>query len=110
MKKQTKGILAFGFLGGLMLTSGVLIAIPGYDEQVDYAAMNDPAVTITGTPADNYPDEQRTQFCSSDKIAKSTLPAHIPANEHNLYSIRICKQHDFDVVQCVPEQDSDPSQ
>ena len=72
MKKQTKGILAFGFLGGLMLTSGVLIAIPGYDEQVDYAAMNDPAVTITGTPADNYPDEQRTQFCSSDKIAKST--------------------------------------
>ena len=52
--------------------SGVLIAIPGYDEQVDYAAMNDPAVTITGTPADNYPDEQRTQFCSSDKIAKST--------------------------------------
>ena len=26
MKKQTKGILAFGFLGGLMLTSGVLIA------------------------------------------------------------------------------------
>ena len=55
-----------------MLTSGVLIAIPGYDEQVDYAAMNDPALTITGTPADNYPDEQRNQFCSSDKIAKST--------------------------------------
>ena len=64
MKKQTKGILAFGFLGGLMLTSGVLIAIPGYDEQVDYAAMNDPTITITGTPADNYPDEERPQFCS----------------------------------------------
>ena len=55
-----------------MLTSGVLIAIPGYDEEVDYAAMNDPEVTITGTPADNYPDIERSQFCSSDKIAKST--------------------------------------
>ena len=55
-----------------MLTSGVLIAIPGYDEEVDYAAMNDPEVTITGTPADNYPDVERSQFCSSDKIAKST--------------------------------------
>jgi len=48
VKKQTKGILAFAFLGGLMLTSGVLIAIPGFDEEVDYAAMNDPEVTITG--------------------------------------------------------------
>ena len=54
MKKQTKGILAFAFLGGLMLTSGVLIAIPGFDEDVDYAAMNDPEVTITGTPADIF--------------------------------------------------------
>ena len=71
MKKQTKGILAFAFLGGLMLTSGVLIAIPGFDEDVDYAAMNDPAVTITGTPADNFPDNQRTTFCSSGGDAKS---------------------------------------
>ena len=68
MKKQTKGILAFAFLGGIMLTSGVLIAIPGYDEDVDYAAMNDPEVTITGTPADNYPDVERSQFCSSIKL------------------------------------------
>ena len=72
MKKQTKGILAFAFLGGLMLTSGVLIAIPGFDEEVDYAAMNDPEVTITGTPADNFPDDQRTTFCSSGGDAKST--------------------------------------
>jgi virginiamycin B lyase len=72
VKKQTKGILAFAFLGGLMLTSGVLIAIPGFDEEVDYAAMNDPEVTITGTPADNFPDDQRTTFCSSGGDAKST--------------------------------------
>ena len=55
-----------------MLTSGVLIAIPGFDEDVDYAAMNDPEVTITGTPADNFPDNQRTTFCSSGGDAKST--------------------------------------
>ncbi|HJM00630.1 MAG TPA: lyase [Nitrosopumilus sp.] len=72
MKKQTKGILAFVFLGGIMLTSGVLVALTGYDPEVDYAAMDDPEVTITGTPADNYPDAQRTQFCSSGSDAKST--------------------------------------
>ena len=72
MKKQVKGYLAFAFLGGIMLTSGVLIAIPGFDEEVDYAAMNNPEVTITGTPADNFPDDQRTTFCSSGGDAKST--------------------------------------
>ena len=72
MKKQTKGILAFIFLGGIMLTSGVLIAMTGYDPDVDYAAMSDPEITITGTPADNFPDDQRTTFCSSGGDAKST--------------------------------------
>ena len=72
MKKQTKGILAFAFLGGLMLTSGVLIAIPGFDEDVDYAAMNDPEITITGTPADTFPDDMRPIYCSSGNNAQST--------------------------------------
>lgn len=60
MKKKTKGYLAFAFLGGIMITSGVVIAIPGL-------APEDPdeAMTITGTPADNFPDVQRSQFCSS---------------------------------------------
>jgi virginiamycin B lyase len=64
--------LAFAFLGGIMLTSGVLIAMTGYDPDVDYAAMNDPEITMTGTPADNFPDDQRTTFCSSGGDAKST--------------------------------------
>ena len=55
-----------------MLTSGVLVAMTGYDPDVDYAAVDDPEVTITGTPSDNFPDEQRTTFCSSDGDAKST--------------------------------------
>ena len=72
MKKQVKGYLAFAFLGGIMLTSGVLIAVTGYDPDVDYAAMNDPEITLTGTPADNFPDNQRTTFCNSGGDAKST--------------------------------------
>ena len=54
MKKQTKGILAFAFLGGIMVTSGVTIAIPGLAPEED-----GPEMTITGTPADNFPDEDR---------------------------------------------------
>ncbi len=65
MKKQTKGIFAFVFLGGIMVTSGVVIAFPGMDPGIN------PDITITGTPADNFPDEQRAQFCGSSN-AKST--------------------------------------
>lgn len=66
MKKRTKAILAFAFLGGIMVTSGVTIAIPGI-------VPPDPSmeVTITGTPEDNFPDVQRPQFCGKGE-AKST--------------------------------------
>ena len=76
MKKQVKGYLAFAFLGGIMLTSGVLVAMTGYDPDVDYAAVDDPEVTLTGTPSDNFPDDQRTTFCSSGGDAKSTDYVH----------------------------------
>ncbi|AJM92115.1 virginiamycin B lyase family protein [Nitrosopumilus piranensis] len=66
MKKRTKGILAFAFLGGIMVTSGVTIAIPGLDP-----GENTPEITITGTPADNFPDADRPRFCGSGN-AKST--------------------------------------
>ena len=58
--------MAFLFLGGIMLTSGVVIGFSGFDPGTDK-----PEVTITGTPADNFPDEQRAQFCGSGN-AKST--------------------------------------
>ena len=42
-----------------MVTSGVTIAVPGLtpNDELD--------TTVTGTPADNFPDEQRAQFCGS---------------------------------------------
>jgi virginiamycin B lyase len=66
VKKQTKGIFAFLFLGGIMVTSGVVIAFPGVDPGIN------PEITLTGTPSDNFPDEQRAQFCGSSD-AKSTI-------------------------------------
>ena len=68
MKKQTKGIIAFAFLGGIMLTSGVMIGIPGI-------APDDPGepFTVTGTPADNFPDSQRAQFCGTGDAKSNTF-------------------------------------
>ncbi len=57
----------FAFLGGIMLSSGVVIAIPN----IAPSDMGDDTVTLTGTPADNFPDDQRPQFCSSGGSALS---------------------------------------
>jgi len=58
-----------------MMSSGVVIGIPGIlpDEE-------GPIFTITGTPADIFPDEQRAQFCgtgnakSNDYITEYKIP------------------------------------
>lgn len=59
MKKKTKGILAFAFLGGIMITSSVVVIMPGLVPEE--SATGD--LTVTGTPEDNYPDEERPRFC-----------------------------------------------
>lgn len=63
MKKM--GLVVAIFFGAILLTSTVVIALPGL------MAPFDPDVTITGTPADNYVDAQRPQFCGTGE-AKST--------------------------------------
>ena len=72
MKKKTKGILAFAFLGGIMVTSGVTIAIPGIIPEEESEQM-----TITGTPADNYPDVDRPQFCGSNNPQVNSVCSRI---------------------------------
>jgi virginiamycin B lyase len=61
-----KGLLVVFFFGGIMLTSGFGLSsmIAPADDNSD--------VTLTGTPSDNFPDDQRTTFCSSGSDAKST--------------------------------------
>jgi len=58
-----------------MMTSGVVIGIPGI-----LPTEEGPEFTITGTPADIFPDEQRAQFCgtgnakSNDYITEYKIP------------------------------------
>ncbi len=62
-----KGLLVVLFFGGIMVTSGFglqSMMLPSPDDE-------NSEITITGTPADNFPDAQRAQFCGSS-IAKST--------------------------------------
>ena len=66
-----KGLAVAAFFGFILLTSTVLIALPGLMEPID----PDSETTMTGTPADNYPDAQRAEFCGSS-IAKSTTFLH----------------------------------
>jgi len=49
-----------------MLTSGVVIGIPGILPE-----NSESVFTPTGTPMDNFPDVQRVQFCGSEDFAKS---------------------------------------
>jgi virginiamycin B lyase len=66
MKKQTKGIFFTVLFGGGLLFWATAATLPGIIPE-DSESIN----TITGTPMDNYPDVQRTQFCSSGDSAKS---------------------------------------
>jgi len=65
VKQKTKGILAVAFLGGILLTSTVLFALPPPDPTMteQEAAMEEQGITITNTPMDNFPDDQRATFC-----------------------------------------------
>ena len=63
MKK--KGLLVAVFFGTILLTSTVAISLPNLMGPIDTEN------TTTGTPADNFPDVQRAQFCGSGE-AKST--------------------------------------
>lgn len=65
MKKM--GLVVAIFFGVILLTSTVVIALPGLMEPLT----DTPGLTPTGTPADNYLDIQRPQFCGTGN-AKST--------------------------------------
>jgi virginiamycin B lyase len=62
-----KGLLVAVFFGTILLTSTVAISLPNLMNPID----PDSETTLTGTPADNFPDVQRAQFCGSGD-AKST--------------------------------------
>ena len=64
MKTRQKGIIFFAVVAGIMLASGITIAIPGKE-----AEDNDLEVFVAG---DGYTDDERPQFCGTNDKAKST--------------------------------------
>lgn len=72
MKQKTKGILAFAFLGGILLTSTVMFALPPPDPTMteEEVAMEEYELTKTGTLMDNFSEEERSTFCGT-KSAQS---------------------------------------
>ncbi len=66
MKK--KGLLVAVFFGTILLTSTVVISLPNLMAPFD----PDSETTMTGTPADNFPDAQRPQFCGSGNAKTTT--------------------------------------
>jgi virginiamycin B lyase len=61
-----KGLLVVLFFGGIMVSSGF-----GLQSMMTPPEEGASELTVTGTPADNFPDKQRAQFCGSSD-AKST--------------------------------------
>ena len=62
MRVNKKGIFVVVFFGGILLTSTVLFALPPPAPTM-LEGENEIGVTKTGTPMDNYPDDQRATFC-----------------------------------------------
>ena len=61
-----KGIFVVIFFGAILLTSTIVISIPGLG-----GVNESEIISKTGTPMDNFPDEQRDTFCGTGE-AKST--------------------------------------
>jgi len=75
VKSRTKGIIFFAFVGGIMLTSGITIAIPSvFFEDTDTVESIDDAVGDTIASLDigsGYSDDEKLQHCSTNDKAKS---------------------------------------
>jgi len=67
VKKQTKGTIAIIVFGGALLFWAAAASVPSIIPPEPGME-----VTKTGTPADNFPDAQRAQFCSSGDAKSNT--------------------------------------
>lgn len=68
MKKKTQGLIVAAFFAIILITSTLSIAL---NNNTKRQSTPEEQVTMTGTPADNFPDLERPKFCSSGD-AKST--------------------------------------
>ena len=71
-----KAIFVVVFFGGILLTSTIMFALPPPDptmsqEELEFGNTMD-GFTKTGTPMDNFPDEQRATFCGVEDAKSNT--------------------------------------
>jgi len=67
-----KAIFVVVFFGGILLTSTILFALPPPDPTMSADDM-DGDITKTGTPMDNFPDEQRATFCGVEEAKSNSF-------------------------------------
>lgn len=65
MKRKTKGIIVAVFFGVILITSTLTLVLSNKPQNPLEK------ITVTGTPADNFPDVERPRFCGTGE-AKST--------------------------------------
>lgn len=68
MKSKTKGLIVAGFFAVILLTSTLTLALNSNPSQESPLTKT----TVTGTPADNFPDLERPKFCSSGDAKSSS--------------------------------------
>jgi virginiamycin B lyase len=67
VKTKTKGLIVAGFFAVILLTSTLTLALNSSPNQQPPTE-----ATITGTPADNFPDLDRPKFCSTGDAKSNT--------------------------------------
>jgi virginiamycin B lyase len=68
VKKKVKGLIVAGFFAVILITSTLTLALNSMPQPV----MPEGETTITGTPADNFPDAQRPRFCGTGDAKSNT--------------------------------------
>ena len=76
MAVNKKGIFVVIFFGGILLTSTIMFALPPpaptmSEQDIEMEDLMD-GFTKTGTPMDNFPDEQRATFCGVEDAKSNT--------------------------------------
>ena len=73
LKKEHKGMILLVFIGGILLFWGAAASLPSNMAPLDLSGEPTQMGTVTGTPMDNFPDEQREQFCGTGSAESNTF-------------------------------------
>ena len=68
VKAKTKGLIVASFFAIILITSTLSVAMNNNTKRQN----QETKITVTGTPADNFPDDQRARFCGDGSDGKST--------------------------------------